>query len=93
MQPRKFASLRHCFGGAVVWFMVLMAKLVFPAPVITQREPGERMSLSGTKRTFSDHGFRVRSPPQSRHWGGMSVERLLTAAFQTRFRGPLNAHT
>jgi len=49
MQPRKFASLRHCFGGAVVWFIVLMARLVFPAPMITRREPGERMSPSGTR--------------------------------------------
>ncbi len=55
MQPRKFASLRHCFGGAVVWFIVLMARLVFPTPMITRCEPGEQMSACGTKLKFTGH--------------------------------------
>ena len=66
MQPRKFASFRHCFGGAVVSFIVLMAKLVFPAPMITQREPSERMSLFGTKTTFTQPRLKVGLPVLNR---------------------------
>ena len=81
MQPRKFASLRHCFGGAVVWFIVLMARLVFPTPMITRCEPGERMSASGTNRTFASPHLKVRLRADS----GRSVPNVSFRAENRRY--------